>query len=127
MNRSVLKQFLQYGTVGVFALGVDVGIFTLLRAMDVGLVPANVLARFFGAVAAYTGNYLWTFARPQNLADWLRSSWRYAALWVAATLISTVLLSALTKIGVNETVSKIGVEMLMPVLNFFISRHWVFR
>ena len=40
MNRVIIKQLLQYGTVGVFALGVDVGTFLGLRAVGVDLVPA---------------------------------------------------------------------------------------
>jgi putative flippase GtrA len=95
--------------------------------MDVSLVSANVLARLAGATAAYSGNYLWTFAQPPKLADWLRSSWRYALLWIGATFLSTFLLTSLTKVGANETASKLGVELLMPVLNFFIARRWVFR
>lgn len=127
MNRLLIKQLLQYGVVGVSALGVDVGTFLALRAIHVDLVPANVCARLAGAVAAYSGNHLWTFARPPKLTDWFKSSWRYALLWVGATLISTFLLSSLIHFGANETVSKLGVEMLMPVLNFFIARRWVFK
>ena len=127
MNRVLIKQLMQYGTVGVFALGVDVGTFLGLRAVGVDLVPANVCARFAGAVAAYSGNYLWTFAKPAKLTDWLNSSWRYALLWVGATLLSTFLLSTPIRFGANETVSKLGVEMLMPVLNFLMARRWVFK
>ena len=127
MKPAVIKQLLQYGTVGVFALGVDVGTFLLLRSMDISLVPSNVAARLAGAIAAYCGNFLWTFSRPPILAEWLRSIWRYALLWIGATVVSTSLLTGLTSIGANEKASKIGVEMLMPVVNFFISRHWVFR
>jgi len=127
VNIRVIKQFLQYGTVGVCALGVDVGTFTLMRAMNVDIVSANVLARFVGAVAAFTGNFVWTFAQPQQWSECLRSSWRYAALWGLVTLTSTVILSILTHFGMQETASKIGVEMLMPFLNFFMARRWVFR
>jgi putative flippase GtrA len=127
MNLKLIKQIAQYGTVGVLALGVDVGCFTLVRALGLDLVPSNVLARFAGAVTAYTGNFLWTFQRPKNLAEWLRTSWRYAAVWVGATTLSTLLLSVLTYFGLNETWSKLGVEMTMPLLNFVIARIWVFK
>lgn len=127
MKPTLIKQLFQYGVVGVLALGVDVATFLVLRAMGVDLVPANVLARLAGAIAAYSGNHLWTFAQPPKLSGWLSSSWRYALLWIGATLLSTFLLTVLTKMGANETASKIGVEMLMPVLNFFVARHWVFR
>jgi putative flippase GtrA len=127
MNFKLLKQFLQYITVGVCALGVDVGTFTLVRSLGLDLISANVLARFAGAVTAYTGNFLWTFEQPKNKTDWFRTSWRYAAVWVGATTLSTLLLSALTHFGLNETWSKLGVEMAMPFVNFVVARAWVFK
>ena len=127
MNLKLIKQFAQYVTVGVCALGVDVGTFTLVRIWGLDLVSANVLARFAGAVTAYTGNFLWTFEQSKNTADWLRTSWRYAAVWVGATSISTLMLSALTHFGLPETPSKLGVEMVMPFLNFLVARVWVFK
>jgi putative flippase GtrA len=127
MNLKLIKQFLQYVTVGLCALGVDVGTFTLVRSLGLDLVSANVLARFAGAVTAYTGNFLWTFEQPKNRADWLRTSWRYAAVWVGATTVSTLLLSTLTHFGMPETPSKLGVEMAMPFLNFVVARFWVFK
>jgi putative flippase GtrA len=37
------------------------------------------------------------------------------------------MLTTLTKLGAPEALSKIGVEMVMPLINFFIARRWVFR
>jgi putative flippase GtrA len=127
MNWSLIRQLFQYGTVGLCALGVDVGTFLGLRAVGVDLIYANVVARFAGAIAAYSGNHLWTFAQPTKLNDWVRSSWRYAIVWVGVTFLSTFLLTALTKLGAPEALSKIGVEMVMPLINFFIARRWVFQ
>jgi putative flippase GtrA len=127
MNLKLVKQFLQYGTVGLCALGVDVGTFTLTRGMGLDLVSANVLARFVGAITAYTGNFLWTFEQAPNMSEWLRTSWRYAAVWVGATTISTGLLSMLTQFGFNETGSKLAVELTMPFLNFIVAKLWVFK
>jgi putative flippase GtrA len=127
MTRQLFKQLLQYGTVGLCALGVDVGVFTLLRGLGAELVTANVVARLMGAVTAYSGNHLWTFAQARAAADWWQSSWRYAVLWAGMTGLSTMLLSGLVRFGAPETLSKLGVEMLMPLLNFLISRYWVFR
>jgi putative flippase GtrA len=127
MNLKLVKQFLQYGTVGLCALGVDVGTFTLARGMGLDLVSANVLARFVGAITAYTGNFLWTFEQAPNMSEWLRTSWRYAVVWVGATSISTALLSVLTHLGFNETGSKLAVELTMPFLNFVVAKLWVFR
>ena len=127
MTRQLFKQLLQYGTVGLCALGVDVGVFTLLRGLGAELVTANVVARLMGAVTAYSGNHLWTFAQARAAADWWQSSWRYAVLRAGMTGLSTMLLSGLVRFGAPETLSKLGVEMLMPLLNFMFSRYWVFR
>ena len=127
MKSHLFKQMLQYGTVGLFALGVDVAVFVLLRGLGTDLVAANVLARLMGAVTAYLGNHVWTFAQARSVADWQRTGWRYALLWAGMTGLSTVLLSALVQFEAPETLSKLGVEMLMPLLNFLISRYWVFR
>lgn len=127
MNIKLIKQFLKYGLVGVVALGVDVGTFTLSRAFNLDLVSANVLARFAGALAAYTGNFLWTFDQTRKLDDWLQTSWRYAAVWVGATTVSTLLLRMLINFEFNETLCKLAVELMMPFINFIVVRLWVFR
>lgn len=127
LSRSLIRQLLQYGVVGLSALGVDVSTFILLRALGLDLAPANVAARLAGAVTAYTGNHLWTFSQPSKWSDWWRSSWRYALVWAGMTALSTLLLATLTHWGLPERPSKLGIEMLMPVLNFLIVRRWVFR
>jgi putative flippase GtrA len=120
-------QFVRYCVVGGAALAADVGSFWAMREMGVALVLANVFARLIGAFAAYGGNRIWTFSRPQHVVGLWRSAWRYALLWVGATAISTSLLAVLTHYSGNESVTKLLVEVLMVLLNFFIARYWVFR
>ncbi|MCF8212231.1 MAG: GtrA family protein [Rhodoferax sp.] len=127
MPSATASQFLKYGVVGAAALGLDVATFTVLRVLGFDLIASNVLARLVGALGAYLGNFLWTFDHPPERNALLRSGWRYAALWVGSTFLSTVLVGALVYWGLNETASKLGVEILMPLLNFFIARMWVFR
>ncbi len=127
MNWPLIKQLAKYGTVGLCALAVDVQIFMLLRHAGVDLVSSNVVARFAGAVTAYCGNHLWTFSQSTHTSDWVRSSWRYVLVWTVVTLLSTFLISTLTRFGAPEAPSKLMVEMMMPLLNFFIARRWVFK
>jgi putative flippase GtrA len=127
MNRQLIKQIFQYGLVGVTALGVDVGVFTLCRMWGADLLVANTAARFAGAVTAYTGNYLWTFSQKAHAKDWVKTSWRYVVIWVGATTLSTVLINTLINVGLTETYAKLAVEMALPILNFLLSRYWVFK
>ena len=126
-NPALIKQVLKYATVGMLSLGVDVGVFTIARHLQVELFFANTLARLSGALTAYSGNYLWTFSKPQLFKEWLKTSWKYTLLWVFTTTVSTVLINALIDYQTNETAAKICVELLMPVMNFVIARYWVYR
>ena len=127
----VVQQLLRYGVVGVLALALDVGIFTLLRAQEADLLLANTLARLSGALTAQAGNYLWTFEARARQVAWWGSAVRYTALWIFATLLSTAALAAiatqLQMSGWVEATVKLAVEVCIVVFNFFVSRHWVFR
>ena len=123
----LLKQLLRYGTVGVVGLGVDVGLFMLARRMGLDVVTCNVLARLAGAFTTYTGNFLWTFAAQPRSRFLGVTSIRYAVLWVGATVVSTLALSALSQLGLSEPLVKLGVELSMPLFNFVVSRRWVFK
>ena len=126
-NATLIRQVFKYGTVGILSLGVDVGVFTLARHLQVELFFANTLARLSGALTAYSGNYLWTFSKPQLVKKWLKTSWKYTLLWAFTTTVSTLLINTLMEYSTNETVAKICVELLMPVMNFVIARYWVYR
>ena len=59
---------------------------------------------------------------------------RYVVMWVSMTLLSTLLISMLHDLrppGLAPAswiaVSKIGVEALLFLLSFLVSRYWVYR
>jgi putative flippase GtrA len=121
------RQLLRYGVVGVGSLGVDVGLFMLLRLAGLDLVSCNVLARLVGALAAYSGNFLWTFEGQHRSRFWGGATLRYAVLWAGSTALSTLGLTALVAMQVPESYAKLAVELSMPLFNFVVSRLWVFK
>ena len=123
----LLRQLLRYGVVGVGSLAVDVGLFMLLRLAGLDLVSCNVLARLVGALAAYSGNFLWTFEGQHRSRFWGGATLRYAVLWVGSTALSTLGLTGLVAMQVPESYAKLAVELSMPLFNFVVSRLWVFR
>lgn len=127
MNLKIFKQIAKYVVVGLVALAIDVSSFTVLRYLGVDLITANVSARLAGAVSAYSGNHLWTFTQKNDVHQWLNTSWRYLLIWFFATSLSTILITFLVNINLPETLSKLLVEMVMPILNFIISRYWIFK
>jgi putative flippase GtrA len=126
-NGALFRQMLRYGAVGVGSLGVDVGLFMLLRSWGLDIVSCNVLARLVGALAAYSGNFFWTFEAKTHSRFWGGASLRYAALWVGSTALSTMGLTGLVGLGMPEPWAKLGMELSMPLFNFVMSRLWVFK
>ncbi len=127
MNQAIFFQLIRYGIIGGVAFLLDVGLFFLLRFIGVDLITANIISRFFGAITAFVFNYYWTFALTRKNTLWIHSALRYMALWVIATIFSTALLSWTIELGVNEKFGKVIVEITIMVLNFLISRYWVFH
>jgi len=127
MNLQIFKQIFKYIVVGLCALAVDVSSFTVLRFWGADLIVSNATARLIGAITAYSGNHLWTFKQKKDVRQWLDTSWRYLLVWVCATSLSTLLIKFLIGYDVPETFAKLMVEMMMPILNFLISRYWIFK
>ena len=124
---AIPQQFMRYVAVGLLALLLDVGCFMLLRVAAQDLALANIAGRTVGALAAYAGNYIWTFISHNPQKTMVQSAWRYALWWLVATALSTLLLPAVVALTASEPVAKLALEAVLVVLNFMVARHWVYR
>ena len=120
-------QLMRYGLVGVGALLLDLGCFMLLRSSGVELAWAHIAARAVGAVAAYAGNYAWTFMHHSPQKNLPQSVVRYALWWLLATTLSTWFLPAAVALSPSEPVAKLVLELIWVALNFLAARLWVYR
>jgi putative flippase GtrA len=123
----IFKQFIKYGIVGAGALAVDVGSFVLLRNSGMELIYANTAARLIGAGFSYCGQYFWTFKQPVQAMHWFKKLGPYALLWLFATWLSSSLIMLFVSLNVPEGVSKLGAELVTPLVNFLVSRYWIFK
>lgn len=119
---------IKYVISGGVALAADVAVFAAARSAGAVISLANPSARLVGAVTAFLLNRQWTFRRD-NPAGWHIEWTRYALLWLAATAISTLAISTLTRAlpSASEAVIKFSVEAAIAATNYLISRAWVFR
>jgi putative flippase GtrA len=123
----LLKHFATYIMVGLVALAVDVSVFAATRQASVDLWIANPLARFAGAITAYTLHHRLTFKQATHWTAWWSSAWRYVLLWTTATTLGTLGVQWLSGLGLPEIWAKIMVEGCLPFFNFLIARAWVFK
>ena len=122
------KMFVKYLVSGGVAFGVDIFAFAFFRFLALPLMVANPLARLMGALTAFTLNRQWTFKRVSP-GTWRREFARYALLWCFSTLCSTSALAALIHAFPkgDDVLFKVLVECVIVVMNFVVSRVWVFR
>ena len=119
------RQFAFYVLVGLVALVIDVLCFMLLRSTGLPVHWSNGVSRLIGAGSAYVGNSIWTFKAQQRVPMQWHSVLRYSVMWVVATSLSTVLLVWTAKFA-PEAVVKLAVETGMVLINFVVSRYWVY-
>ena len=122
MNRNVqeLLKAGRFAIVGVANTLVDFTVFTLLaQAAGVNVYLSQVLGYSAGILNSYTFNRSWTFRTEERFFSSTLA--RFLALNLSMLLFSTGILY-LAKIPAKITAT--GVTM---VVNFLVSRFWVFR
>ena len=117
----------RFAVVGVGNTLVDLGVFTLLaQVLEVNVYLAQVLGYSAGTLNSYILNRSWTFRTGSRFFS--PTLVRFLALNLAMLLFSTGVLSlALNLGGFPKLAVKVTATGVTMVVNFLISRLWVFR
>ena len=126
---ALLRQFLQFGAVGLSGFAVDVLVVYLLRH-SCGLVLAGIAAYFAAATSNWALNRVWTFRSARR--DGLLRQW---AMFIAANGLGFVLnrgtfllLVSFVPLCAEQPVFAIAAGLAAGLLaNFNLSRRLVFR
>lgn len=126
---NLLRQGSRYIAIGLLQLLLDWGVFVVASALGIAAAPSNLLGRTSGALLGFWLNGRYTFSRHgQHRLGWRRFA-RFLALWLAMTLISTLLVSsAAGHLGLQMAwLGKPLVEGGLALATFFLLRHLVYR
>ena len=126
---SLFRQGSQYIAIGLLQLLLDWGVFVAASALGIAAAPSNLLGRISGALVGFWLNGRYTFSlQGQQRHGWRRFA-RFLALWLAMTLISTVLVSyTASHLGLRMAwLGKPLVEGGLALMTFFLLRHLVYR
>lgn len=117
-----------YLLIGGIQWLVDWGVLVLLTHLGMTVVPANILGRIAGALLGYWLNGKLTFA-GEDTAIGRTQLLRFVAMWLCTTAISTWSLGSIdAAVGLKWAwLAKPGVEGVLGVFGFLLSRHWVYR
>ncbi|MGF6710220.1 putative flippase GtrA [Luteibacter sp. W1I16] len=114
--------------VGGAQLVVDAATFIGLSHWGLSVPIANVVARMAGALLGFWLNGKITFLKEDERLHRVHLG-RFAMFWLAATAVSTGALALATHtLGlVTAWIIKPVIEILLAIVSFLVSRHWIYR
>lgn len=124
------KEGLLYLFFGGLAFFLSVFIFWLFH-IPFGLneLIANVLSWIIVVYFAFTTNRIWVFkARAKNKSEFIRQLLSFYAGRIATLLIEEIILFLfITTMGFNSLIVKVIAQFIVIVLNYIISKLFVFK
>jgi putative flippase GtrA len=127
-----MRQPVLFVLVGGFQYLLDAALFGILITSGLGTIPSNITSRATAAVTGFLLNRYVTFSRRNDTVQLFSASLvRFVIFFVIMTVLSTGLIELLGKMAgdseMQRIVYKLGVEAVLAVVSFFLSRNWVFR
>ena len=106
---------------------VDWGVMVLLSQW-MAVEPANIAGRISGALLGYWANGRFTFAGDEHQLGRTQLQ-RFICMWLCTTAVSTWAMGSIDDwFGLKWAwLAKPGVELVLGVFGFVLSRHWVYR
>ena len=117
-----------YLLIGILQWLVDWGVMVLLTHYGMQVEAGNVLGRVSGALLGYWLNGKLTFAGEDTALGRTQLT-RFVLMWLGTTAVSTWSLGAIDDLAGLQWawLAKPGVEFVLGVIGFVLSRHWVYR
>jgi putative flippase GtrA len=127
-----MRQPVLFVLVGGFQYLLDAALFGILITVGLGTVPSNITSRAAAAATGFLLNRYVTFSRRNDTVELFSASlFRFVIFWVVMTLVSTGLIQLLEQLAGDSEMQrifyKLGVEAVLAVVSFFLSRNWVYR
>jgi putative flippase GtrA len=117
----------RYLVSGSLTFLVDIGSLKLLHGVaHMALVPAVVVAFAIAFAFNFTASRQWTFAIAAREGQAHRQLIRYLILVGVNLVITVVLVSGFSAVGVNYLIAKLVAAVINASGNFFAYRHWIF-
>jgi putative flippase GtrA len=125
---SLTRQGRVYLTIGILQWLLDWGVMVALSNAGLSVETANLVGRITGASLGFWLNGRITFAGSATGMG-RRQLGRFGLMWIATTVVSTGALSAIDgAVGLKWAwLAKPAVELVLGLVGFALSRHWVYR
>ena len=124
MNNS--KQIILYAIFGMLTTLVNIVVYFLFaRLISINVVFSNVLAWFFSVLFAYVTNRKWVFQSQKKQV--LQECINFYVGRIGTGLLDTCLMFVFAELlEFDDLLVKICVNILVIILNYVISKFWIF-
>lgn len=125
----LLRQGSHYVLFGLLQLLLDWAVFVATTWLGMPASRGNLAGRVSGALLGYWLNGRFTFSDGSGTRLGWRRFLRFALMWTALTVASTLLVGwTAANLGLHLAwLAKPLVELALSVVGFLVSRHWVYR
>lgn len=121
----VSKQFMRFAAVGLAGTGAHYAVLlALVYLAAAGPGPASALGALTGACVNYWLNRRFTFGSERPHAEAIP---RFIALAVVGAALNGLIVGQLANLGVHFFIAQILATLVVLVLNFVISKKWIFQ
>ena len=118
-----VKEILKFSGSSFISFLLDYGLFAAFRAITQATLISNIVARIISACVNYTLNRKAVFKNNEPIRY---SAPRYALLAVGILIGNTVVLKALTAIGIQALIAKLITEAVFFIISWIIQHTCVF-
>jgi len=125
---SLTRQGSHYLLFGGLQWLLDWGVTVLASHLGLPIEPANVCGRISGAMLGFWLNGKITFAAADTRVGGAQLR-RFVLLWLCTTTLSTLAMGGIDDVfGLQWAwLAKPGIELLLGLVGFLVSRHWVYK
>ncbi len=125
---SLHRQGRHYLLIGGVQWLLDWGVMVLLSHFGLLIEAANVCGRISGAMLGFCLNGKFTFAGDDTRIGGAQLR-RFALMWLCTTAVSTWAMAHIDDVfGLQWAwLAKPAVELMLGVVGFVLSRHWVYK
>ncbi|MCR5566937.1 MAG: GtrA family protein [Clostridiales bacterium] len=124
------KEILLYLLFGTLSFLISVGTYALLtEIMHINILIANIFAWILSVLFAYITNHIWVFETNARTGKAiLQEMGRFAFGRVFSLTVEEILLYVfITVMKLNSMVIKILATITVIILNYIISKKWIFK
>lgn len=120
-----MKRLLKFGTVGVFNTLITIVSYSLLLAVGINYLLANIIAYGLGVINSYYWNKNWVF---QSTSGHLKLFWKFVIVNLITLAVNTLSLYLFVDyLGIHPVIGQIFSIGVGMVLNYLLNQKWTFN